>query len=290
MRVFLTGATGFLGSRVLSLLEGHELLCLVRNSQHLSKAAHVRPLLGELEQPHRWKAEAERFAPQWCIHLAWEGLPDYSLPQCRANLDASIRLIETLVDVGAERIVMAGTCWEYGSVSGAVKEHRPASDCGVFAATKHALRMVLESFARDRGIEHRWARIFFAYGPSQRAASLIPQCHAAYSLGRQPEIRHPGLTQDFIYVDDVAQGIAAITQADAGSGVFNLGSGVPTTVAYVVNQVASHFGEPPLFSLLQPESGLWADTSKTTAATGWKAQTSIDDGIARTLRALDSKQ
>jgi nucleoside-diphosphate-sugar epimerase len=150
--------------------------------------------------------------------------------------------------------------------------------------------MVLESFARDCGIEYRWARIFFAYGPSQRAASLIPQCHAAYAHGRQPEIRNPGLTQDFIYVDDVAQGIVAITQADAGSGVFNIGSGVPTTVAYVVNRVANHFGAPALFSLLQPESGFWADTSKTTAATGWKAQTSIDDGIAQTLRALDRKR
>lgn len=290
MRVFLTGATGFLGSRVLSLLDGHELLCLVRNSQHVSKAAHVRPLLGELARPHRWKAEVKRFAPQWCIHLAWEGLPDYSLPRCRANLDASIKLIETLVDAGAKRIVVAGSCWEYGSASGTVKEEQPASECGVFAATKHALRTVLESVARDRGIEYRWARIFFAYGPKQRAASLIPQCHAAYSAGRRPEIRHPGLTQDFIYIDDVAQGIAAITQADAGSGVFNLGSGVPTTVAYVVNQVASHFDESPLFSLLPPESGFWADTSKTTTATGWKAQTSIDDGIARTLKALDGKQ
>jgi len=290
MRVFLTGATGFLGSRVLSQLQGHEILCLSRSSQNRSEVAHVRPLLGELAQPHKWKAEVERFAPQWCVHLAWEGLPDYSLPQCRANLDASIRLIETLVDVGAERIVMAGTCWEYGSASGAVKEDRPASGCGVFAATKHALRMVLESFARDRGIEYRWARIFFAYGPRQRAASLIPQCHAAYSHGGSPDVRHPGLTQDFIYVDDVAQGIAAITQADAGSGVFNLGSGVPTTVAYVVNRVAKHFGAPPLFSLRQAESGFWADISKTTAATGWKAQTSIDDGITQTLRALDRKQ
>src|SRR3989338_5412557 len=98
MRVFLTGATGFLGSRVLSKLEGHDLLCLVRNSHHVSKVAHVRPLLGELVQPHKWRAELERFAPQWCIHLAWEGLPDYSLPRCHANLDASIKLIETLVD------------------------------------------------------------------------------------------------------------------------------------------------------------------------------------------------
>jgi len=288
--VFLTGATGFLGSRVLSQFAGHELLCLVRSSQHLSGLTHGRLLLGDLTQPQVWKAEVKRFAPQWCVHLAWDGLPDYSLPRCRANLDAGIQLFETLANAGAERFVVAGTCWEYGNASGAVKEEGSAKGCGIFAASKNALRMMLESFAHDCGIEYRWARIFFAYGPGQRAASLIPQCHAAYSRGLQPEIRNPGLIQDFVYVDDVAEGIAAIALADAGSGVFNIGSGLPTTVADVVNRVADYFDAFALFATPQTGSGFWADTSTTTAATGWKAKTSIDDGITRTLRALDRRQ
>jgi len=290
MRVFLTGATGFLGSRVLSQLEGHELLCLVRNPQHLSKLGHGRSLVGDLAHAHMWQAEVERFAPQWCVHLAWERLPDYSLPCCRTNLNASIQLIEVLADAGVQRVVTAGTCWEYGNASGAVRENSTAQGFGLFAATKHALRMVLESFGRDRGIDYRWARVFFAYGPGQRAGSLIPICHAAYSRGQRPEIRNPGVVQDFIYADDVAEGIAAVLRADGGSGIFNIGSGIPTRVADVVNRVAKHFGAQPPFSLLQAESGFWADTSRTTAATGWKAQTSIDDGITQTLRALDSRQ
>ncbi|MBI4208582.1 MAG: NAD(P)-dependent oxidoreductase [Deltaproteobacteria bacterium] len=287
MRIFLTGATGFLGSRVVSLLQGDELLCLSRNPQRLSKAPHVRPLLGDVAEPHKWRTTLKHFAPEWCIHLAWEGLPDYSPSRCRANLDAGIGLIKTLADGGIKRIVVAGSCWEYGSTLGAVREDGAKSDCGVFAETKHALRMILESFSQECGIEYRWGRIFFAYGPGQRDTSLIPQCHVAYSLGRQPEIQHPGLTQDFIFADDVAQGIAAIANADIGSGVFNLGSGVPTTVAHIVNRVAKHFGAPPFLSTLQPDPGFWADTSKTTTATGWKAQTSIDDGITQTLLALD---
>ncbi|MBI3541395.1 MAG: NAD(P)-dependent oxidoreductase [Deltaproteobacteria bacterium] len=291
MRIFLTGATGFLGSRVLSQLEGHELLCLSRSTLLQDKRANisVRSLLGDLAQPHTWKTEVKQFAPQACLHLAWEGLPDYSLPRCRSNLSASIKLIETLADVGIKHLVVAGSCWEYGNASGAVNEDQPAKDEGLFAATKRSLRVFLESFAPKHGFEYRWARIFFVYGPGQRAASLIPQCHAAYSLGKQPEIRNPGLTQDFVYVDDVAQGLVALTQANVGSGVFNIGSGVPTTVSSIVNRVAEHFGAPPLFPSCQPTSGFWADISKITATTNWRTQTPIDDGIRQTLKALDHK-
>ena len=283
MRVLLTGATGFLGNRVLPLLAGHEVLCLVRNAESLPKAANVRALPGDLTQMESWGREVERFAPQWCIHLAWEGLPDYSLARCRANLDASLKLFGLLARSGIERIVVAGSCWEYGSATGAVSEEQPPIECGLFASTKQALRTMLESISRAEDFECRWARIFFSYGPGQRAKSLIPQCCAAYAAGLDPEIRNPEQAQDFVYVDDVAAGIVAITQCDAGSGIFNIGSGSPTTVADVANRVARHFDRRAPFSVKQRTSGFWADTIRTEAATGWKLRTSLDEGIARTV-------
>ena len=290
MRIFITGATGFLGSYLLPLLSEHQVLCLVRSPACLPKAANIFYVLGDLVDPDKWKIELKKFAPQWCIHLAWNGLPDYSIDRCRINLDASIGLFKILAEVGIERIIVAGSCWEYGNALGTVKEDQFLSGYGVFAATKSALRLILESVMRDFAIEYRWVRIFFAYGPGQRVNSLIPQCHAAYSQGRQPEIHNPHVIQDFIYVNDVAQGIAAITEAEIDSGVFNLGSGIPITVGYIANHVANYFKKPAFFPLLQSEIGFWADTSKTSVVTGWKARTSIDDGIMKTLKALDHKQ
>jgi nucleoside-diphosphate-sugar epimerase len=290
MRIFLTGATGFLGSRVLAFLSGHELLCLSRRSGRRPTLRGVRSISGDLADPTTWQTELQQFAPDCCIHLAWTDLPNYSFSACRANLDSSMRLVETVVTSGATRIIVAGTCWEYGNASGAVKENQPIGDCGVFASTKHALRLMLESFAREAQIEARWVRIFFAYGPHQRISALIPQCHLAYLRGTQPAIRNPEAVQDFVYVDDVARGIVAIAEADAGSGIFNLGSGAPTSVAYVVNQVADHFRVPRPFMLPQSQSGFWADTSKVSAATGWRPQTSIESGIMETLMELDRKQ
>ena len=290
MKILLTGATGFLGSRVLPLLVEHEVLCLVRNAGRLAKVSNARALPGDLTRMGAWTTEIERFAPQWCIHLAWEGLPDYSLSRCRANLDAGIGLFELLARSGIERIVVAGSCWEYGGATGAVREDQPPIECGLFASTKQALRVMLESISRAAGIESRWARIFFAYGPGQRSNSLIPHCYAAYAAGRNPEIRNPELAQDFVFVEDVATGIMAVAQCDAGSGIFNIGSGRPTTVAHVVNRVARHFDRTPPFPSAQSTSGFWADTARTAAATGWQVRTSVDEGIARTLSALGRRQ
>ena len=58
--------------------------------------AHVQTLQGDLAGPRDWVAELQRFAPDCCIHLAWEGLPDYSPERCQHNLELGRGLIEAL--------------------------------------------------------------------------------------------------------------------------------------------------------------------------------------------------
>jgi nucleoside-diphosphate-sugar epimerase len=99
-----------------------------------------------------------------------------------------------------------------------------------------------------------------------------------------PDVRQPSVAQDFIYVDDVAAGLVALAEAGDASGVFNLGTGVPTTVGHIANTVARHFGKPETFAT-DSQSGFWADTSRTHRVLGWRARTGIEEGIQRTLAA-----
>jgi UDP-glucose 4-epimerase len=287
MRVFITGASGFIGRHALPLLSQHDVLCLTRNPGRLPALPFARTLRGDLRRPEEWRSQLEDFKPQWCLHLAWEGLPDYSPAATRTNVDAGLRLFETLQRARIRRVVLAGSCWEYGAAAGMVSETRAPADCSVFAAAKNTLRSALESAARAGGLEHRWARIFFVYGPGQRSDSLIPSCRAAFAAGRAPDIRQPRVAQDFIHVDDVAEGLVALLERDIACGVYNLGTGRPTSVGEVANAVARHFGAALPYPDSSYDLGFWADSAKTAEATGWRARTSIEHGVARTLRAFE---
>ncbi|HKA79929.1 MAG TPA: NAD(P)-dependent oxidoreductase [Xanthobacteraceae bacterium] len=286
MRVFMTGASGFIGRHVLPLLSQHEVLCLTRDPGRLPALPSGRVLRGDLGRPAEWRPQLEAFRPHWCLHLAWEGLPDYSQATTDANVDANLHLFETLARARVRRIVVAGSCWEYGTAMGMMSETRAPADCSIFAAAKNALRGKLESAASAGDLEYRWGRIFFVYGPGQRPNSLIPACRAAFAAGCLPAIRQPRTAQDFIHVDDVAEGLAALLEADIASGVYNLGTGRPTSVAAVANTVARYFGAAPPYPDSSYDLGFWADSAKITGATGWRARTSLENGIDRTLRAF----
>jgi len=287
MRIFVTGASGFIGKQLLELLRGHDVLCLTRDAERLHAWPFVTAIQGSLQEQDRWRATLKDFGAHACIHLAWEGLPDYSLDCCRSNLDASLRLFDAVAGAGLKKIIVAGSCWEYGAATGPMPESQAPVECGVFAAAKNALRTILESVASEHCFDYCWARIFFAYGPGQRAASLISNCHAAFAAGKVPEIRHPGAVQDFVYVEDVARGILALAQSVVASGIYNLGSGQPTSVAEIVNMVAAHYGFDPIYGDISGSGGFWSYPAKTHSAAGWEAQTSLADGIAKTLRSLD---
>lgn len=287
MRILVTGASGFIGWHLVEASAGHEMMCLTRYPDQLMARTHssadIVPLHGELGESERWLADVQRFAPECCIHLAWEGLPDYSPERCRHNLVLGKRLIDALASSTVKRMVVAGSCWEYGATEGAVAESQTPAECGAFARAKHELRAHLES----AGMTWRWARIFFAYGPGQRETSLIPQCQRAFASGRMPDIRRPRVAQDFIFVEDVARGLLALAAGGVAPGIYNIGSGTPTAVGVVANEVARQCDRPFPFPDGTFNSGFWADTGKTTAATGWRAQTTLREGIARILRVRE---
>lgn len=291
MRIFVTGASGFIGRHLLNQLGNHEIICLTRQHAKLEAVVaplNVRMIEGELGRPEAWSAQVEKFSPHCCIHLSWQGLPDYSAAACEQNLSTGLKLIDVLGRAHVKRVVVAGSCWEYGAAAKAVAETDLPANYGLFAATKHKLREAFDAAARERGFSYRWARIFFAYGPGQRMSSLIPQCWTAFKAGQAIDIRRPRVAEDFIHVADVARGLLALAESDMASGIYNIGSGTPAAVGEVVNRVAEHFGMAPPYPDAGFDSGFWADMKKTTAVTGWRPTIALADGIKSTLRAFEA--
>jgi len=287
MRIFVTGASGFIGRHLIPLLDQHQLLLMGRQDKCFS-APHISYVRGDLADAATWVKVVEDFAPEACIHLAWLDLPDYSLLKNLENFNLSVRLFEFLRRQECKKIFVAGTCWEYGALEGQLKENAVPQTMNLFASFKTALREVGENLAREAGIHFIWGRIFFVYGAGQRTTSLIPSCYRALKEGHPPQIDNIHALRDFIHVSDVVAAIRALIETSGVLGVFNIGSGIPSKVGDVCRLVAQSLGREGILSegSLAKERGFWADVSKLKERTNWKPEISLSQGVEATVRHL----
>jgi nucleoside-diphosphate-sugar epimerase len=290
MRIFITGGSGFIGRHLVPLLNRHEVLCLSRAESIEKPSDAIRTIRGDLNAANSYAAELERFKPECCIHLAWQGLPDYSFQKCSMNLLAGINLFEMLDRIGCSKIFVVGTCWEYGKLTGAVTEGNQGIEPNLFAAFKAALYTIGKSNCMASGSRLIWGRVFFIYGPGQRSSSLIPACYRSLKDGVAPKIVNPLAVNDFIHVTDVVAAIHKLVEADGATGIYNIGAGRHCAVWEVVNLVAAEMGLSPVYhDMPSPTGGIWADISKMSLI-GWQPEFSLQAGIARTLETLEADQ
>ncbi len=299
MKIFLTGATGFIGKFVLDILvrNHHEVLALVRKEPDLLalESSSVNYLQGDLVDFERLKPQIKSFNPHVVIHLAWERIPDFSADICQSNLSQSIALIDFLTEqTQCQKIVFAGSCFEYGLMQGACRESMHREPSSFFTWAKLSLLNYTALRCQQKNIKWVWMRIFYVYGPGQRKQSLIPTLIDSFLSHEMPTINNPFNANDFIYVQDVAQGFYQATVADIPSGIYNLGTGDATCVIDICELVEKQIHSSAQLSQRVRNSSLakqtvnfWADMKKTQEALNWTPKISLEEGIANCIKALE---
>lgn len=237
MKILITGGTGFIGGPVLKTLveniQGVEILNLTKSRPN-SYFKEVEHFNCDLSNPQTYQAKIEAFEPEVVIHLAWEGIPDFSLEMCIKNILSSVSLIEIVTKIkSCKKIVTTGSCFEYNNKIGDCNENDTVISKDYFTFAKKTVLSFLELECNKQNIEFCWARLFYVYGPNQRSGSLIPTLIATLKSGKIPDLRTPKNENDFIHVNDVADGLMKLALTDIQSGIFNLGSGTSISVAEV---------------------------------------------------------
>lgn len=234
-KIAVTGASGFLGRHVLAALSG-------ANVEIIAHARTPRSV------PGRWTyfdlaiAPDDAFErlghPDVVIHLAWAGLPNYlSLRHSDVELPAQLRLLRTLVGSGLKRLVVTGTCFEYGMQSGCLHEGMTPMPSNPYGSAKDALRAQLELLSGQTPFDLRWLRLFYLYGSGQSATSLYSQFHAAVARGDKSfDMSKGDQVRDFMKVEDAAAAIVAIATTPEAPRILNVCSGEPTSVRSLVER------------------------------------------------------
>jgi nucleoside-diphosphate-sugar epimerase len=250
MKILITGAMGFVGSRVWPhlLAAGHQLVAVTRRKPDLIPEG-LSIIEADLLIPGEPRRVAAAARADMLIHLAWsvEHGKFWTDP---ANLDwvsASLALSRAAVDAGARRIVATGTCFEYDwPAEGDCREEvTPLAGHTLYDISKNSLRSVLQHWCNQEGISFAWGRIFYLYGPNEHPARLVADIARALTAGQPAKCSTGAVRRDFMDVRDGGAAIAALALSDV-TGPVNIGTGQAPSVAEIARALGEIAGRPDL--------------------------------------------
>ena len=294
MRVFVTGANGFIGTAFcrLALKQGWQVAALVRpdtpNPQLFPhpKLTILRSSLKKLPME-----TLTLFKPDICLHTAWVTTPGQymSSPENMEHAYWSQQLIETLPKLNIQRFAMLGTCLEYRLDGSPLQAGiTPLNPNSAYTTAKLRVLDHLKSRADQLNLQWLWARVFYPYGPGEPLQKLCSSIIQRLSQDEVVDINFPHSTKDFIYIDDLVDALWLLLSHEV-TGEVNLGSGQPVTVGEVAETLARYLGKPHLLKKAEPKPDpldqVVADIAHLTRL-GWSPAYNLTDGLAAMCDAI----
>jgi len=288
-RVLITGATGHIGSHLCQRLteESAEVHAVSRTAQSDGDGGEIRWWrrdLRDLEATRNMLAEVK---PEVVFHLAGcatgsRGI-EAIMPTLEHNLQSTVNLLLALTEVGCGRIVLAGSLEE--PTEGITEV------CGSpYAASKWAVRAYARMFHSLYKTPVVNTRIFMVYGPgSQPAKRFVPYVISSLLSNEAPKVTSGQRKIDWIYVDDVVEGLLACARSGNTLGeTVDLGSGCLTdlhTVALMIRKLIGTEIRPEFGAVAerQMEQVRVADVRRTLDQLGWQPRTSLEVGLRTTI-------
>ena len=283
-RVLITGASGFIGSHLVQRLVG----------QGVNILAFSRTPPRFLHERMRWRRvdltdfSAARTAFQQaradvifhlCSHAQGERDLHMVLPTFHGDLITTVNALTACTEIGFQRLVMAGS----------LEEPSPGDiSSSPYAAAKAGSRAYARMFHQLYGAPIVMTRIFMVYGPGQATKKVLAHSIANLLRGLPLRIASPHRQVDWIYVDDVVDGLlsAALTPKLEGNSV-DLGSGRLVEIAEAVRHLQQLTRSRSLVEFGTQSRGQeevrCADVVRTRALIGWSPQITLEQGLRLTV-------
>jgi UDP-glucose 4-epimerase len=302
-RYVVTGGAGFIGSHLVDLLlsRGHDVVALDnfatgREKNLIAASGSPRFTLVRADIADDGDALARAFAgADGVFHLAGlaDIVPSIERPgdYYRANVHGTFRVCEALRASGVRKVVYAASSSCYGIPdvypTPETAEVRPQYP---YALTKRLGEEIVLHWGRVYGIPAVSLRLFNVFGPRSRTSGTYGAVFGVFLAqklaGKPMTVVGDGTqTRDFTYVADVAAAFVAAMTSDVADTIFNVGSGG----TYSVNRLVELLGGEVVHIPKRPGEPdcTFADVSRIGARIGWRAQTSLEDGVAKMLERID---
>jgi UDP-glucose 4-epimerase len=267
-RIIITGGSGFIGRQLVEKVLSKKLssIALIANTSNFHKNQFENIKLNQdspltfytvdIRDKKKISEVFEHEKPETCIHLAAKISVVDSIKNPRETMDVNVNgtrnILEACYNSKVKNFVLASSAAVYGDVRELpIKESSTLGPISPYGTSKMLAEEHVSLYRKLKKIENAVIlRIFNVYGYGQASgADVITRFVARLSRGLPPVIYGNGIqTRDFISVDDVVHGILLSIKLmerrernmnnDSSSPlVFNLGTGVPTSINQLVQKM-----------------------------------------------------
>ncbi len=291
MRVLVTGGSGFIGSHVVDKLRarGYKPVIYDLRPSPWHEPGTVETVLGSITD--REALERALHSCDAVAHLA--AVADvndvHAEPEDaeRINARGTVTVLEACRRAGVKRILYASTIWVYSDcLEESVDEETllPAPS-HLYTSTKLAGELYCKAYQELYGIDYTILRFGIPYGPRAREAAVIPAFVGKALRGEPLTIAGDGSqSRRFVYVEDLADGVALAVSEVGRNRVYNLASDENVTIKQIAEAVQGLIGGVEILRTpARPGDfgGKIVSSERAGRELGWTAATPFSEGVRR---------
>lgn len=309
MKVLVTGAAGFIGSKLVAVLaqRGDEVVGI----DNLNDYYDVRLKLGRVDE--FCTGERRRFVKMdiadkealdalfaaegfdAVVNLAAQAGVRYSITNpyayLQSNLVGFMNVLEACRHYPVKHLVFASSSSVYGLNAKVPysEDDRVDTPVSLYAATKKSDELLAHSYAKLYGIPCTGLRYFSVYGPWGRPDMALMLFASAISKGEPIKVFNGGdMIRDFTYIDDIVEGTVRtldhVPSGDVPYRVYNIGCSNPVKLMDFISETERAMGRTAEKVFLPMQAGdvyqTNADTSRLEREVGYKPHVRLREGIA----------
>jgi nucleoside-diphosphate-sugar epimerase len=251
MRIFVTGASGFIGSHlVAALADTHQVFAAARHRPAAASpgVTWIEHDFAAAAQPTGWPAAIDAV-----VHLAqsrhYRSFPEQARDIYSVGLDATMRLLDWARTAGARKFVLASTGGLYGAGPRPFREQDPVAigpgPLAFYFTVKRLSEMLAEQYASFFAVTI--LRVFFAYGPGQAPGMLMARLIESVRSGEPVRLHgKDGIRLNPVHVADAVRVIARCLDA-AVDGVVNVAGPEVVSLRETAVQIGAALDRTPRF-------------------------------------------
>ncbi len=306
-RVLVTGGAGFISSNVIRhLLEATDYdvvsldaLTYAGNLENLAdvmsheRLAFVHGDIRNAELVQEIVAEVDVIVNAAAESHVEKSILEGASEFVTTNVEGTQVLLDAIRQAPVERFVLISSSEVYGTAeSDPMDEEHPLNPRSPYAATKAGADRLAYSYFVTYDLPIVTLRPFNNYGPRQHWEKVVPRFITS-ALADEPLTVHGDghASRDWLYVEDDAEAIVAAIEADldlVAGEVINVATGVDVSVSDIADLVLEMLGKPAsLKSNVEERPGQVdrhiGSTEKAAALLDWRARTSFEEGLERTV-------